>query len=283
MSGIVARAHRIGRATLSLFRIRLAEALQYRAAAVGNAAIGVFWALIMIMVYRVFFTLSDNAAVPGVSAGMTLAQAVGYVWLGQMLMVLPHQNVDGETVERINNGDIGLELCRPFPMYWHWFARIAASKVSALLLRGLLVLIVGLLMPRGWRMEPPASAAHLLCFVVSLFNALVLSVACGNLIYTVRLNVAWGQGPAFLLTAVAAFLSGGFMPLALMPEALQNFLLYQPFAGLLDIPSRLYLGMLAPGDAWFFWVVQWGWTLGLLIIGWLLMRRRLGNIVMQGG
>lgn len=47
---------------LALFRLRLAEALQYRLAALSGASISVFWAFLEIFVYTVFYAYGDNRA-----------------------------------------------------------------------------------------------------------------------------------------------------------------------------------------------------------------------------
>ena len=59
------------RACVALFKIRLAEQLQYRAAAFANSTIGVFWGIMQIVMLTVFYTYGDAS-----TAAISLPQAV---------------------------------------------------------------------------------------------------------------------------------------------------------------------------------------------------------------
>ncbi len=277
------RSPRPLRAALSVFRIEFIKGLQYRVAALSGAAISIFWALIEITVYIVFFTHADRASVPGISGGMTLAQAVSYSWLGQVLWALAPMSVGNDILVQIEKGDISVELLRPFHLYNHWFARSAAQRLTPLVFRGSAVLLAGLLAPAAYRLGAPASPAALLCTLASVGCAAVLGTSFANFMAAVRMNVEWGNGPMFIIMLLSGVLSGGYLPLKLWPDALQTFLLYQPFAGYLDIPMRLYLGLLPAGEAWLYWLMQLGWAAGFVLAGRLLMGHRLRNIVVQGG
>jgi ABC-2 type transport system permease protein len=271
------------RAALSVFRIQLREATQYRAAMMSGMTISVFWVLINLTVYIAFFTYGERVSLPGASGGMTLRDTVTYEWLAQFLIVIRFSTLSGVIAAQIEKGDIGVELLRPFPLYNMWFARNAAASVAQLPLRGGLILLVGLMMPAAYRWGPPASVPALACAVLSAALAVLLVTAFANFIAAVRMNVDWGNGPMSMAMLLGDVLSGGYLPLKLWPEFMQNFLLYQPFAGSIDIPIRLYLGFIAPGEAWFYCAVQIFWTLAFVALGRLLMRKRLKNIVVQGG
>lgn len=270
------------RAAWAIFRVKTAEAVQYRAAWLSGAATSVFWGLIEVTVYRVFFTYAvDRFAVN--TAALTLQQLVTYLWLTQFLFMMAPHNVENELLEKINSGDIGIELCRPMNLYAQWFAKTTAGRITPLLWRGVPVLLVGLLMPVGWRISGPASAAGLALMLVACVNALFLCAAYGTLVAVIRMNVDWGDGPMYMILLVGQVFSGAFLPLQLWPDVLQRVLLLQPFAGYLDIPLRLYLGTLPPHNAWAAFGLQWCWTLVFVALGWLLMRSRLHKTVVQGG
>ncbi|HKM18244.1 MAG TPA: hypothetical protein VJ064_08485, partial [Limnochordia bacterium] len=56
---------------------------------------GAFWALVEIIILIVFYTHSDRAEA-GATAGLSLRQAISYVWLGQCLFVLQPMSIDSE-------------------------------------------------------------------------------------------------------------------------------------------------------------------------------------------
>lgn len=267
---------------MSIFRIKTAEGLQYRMAGLAGASTSIFWAIIEIVVYTVFYYYAD--ARDNVSAaGLSLKQLISYVWLGQMLFVLQPFSIDGDILNMINRGDIGIEMCRPLDLYSNWFARTAASRLSPLLWRGKPVIIFALMMPEAYRLSPPASLISFICFVVSVLSALLLCTSFGMLANSLRLSVAWGDGPTYMIMLIGGVLSGNYLPLQLWPEFMQGFLLLQPFAGYLDIPLRFYLGTMAPVNIFWTLGLQTAWSLVFIAAGRALTARKLRNVIVQGG
>ena len=268
----------------SLFKIKTAENLQYRFAALSGATVSIFWALIEVAVLSVFFIYGQNAG--DRVNGMTLSQGVKYIWIAQFLFGLSATGVDGELLNKIVNGDVGVELCRPLDLYWHWFAGTAAGKAGAVGLRGTFTVVCGAaikLAGFGAGLGPPHSALHFILFLISILNAFLFGAAYGMFLTSVRMNVAWGDGPINLITVTGMVLSGGYFPLQLWPDFLQTFLRLQPFAGYLDTPARLYAGTVAADGAAPAIILQIAWTAVFIILGKTIMDRKLKRVVVQGG
>lgn len=270
------------KACFSIFRIKTAEGFQYRFAGLAGASTSIFWVLIEITVYTVFYTYT-NQKEAGLIAGLTLKQIVSYAWLTQLFFLMQPMSIDDEILSKINSGDVGIEMCRPLDLYFHWFAKIAASRLTPLFWRGSITLLVGMVMPLSYRISPPASVEGLICMLFSIASAFLLCAVFGMLVCTIRLNIAWGDGPTFIIMLVGGVLSGAYLPLQLWPKVMQGFLLIQPFAGYLDIPLRLYIGTMPASDAIWAIGLQIIWSIVFLVIGKLLMSKRLKSIVVQGG
>jgi len=267
------------RACLALFKIRVAERLQYRAAAVANASIGVFWGFIQIVMFTVFYTYGNAD-----SAALTLPQAISYAWLVQIfIMLLGSYNIDGELREKIVSGDVALELCRPLDLYSHWYARSAANRVGGFPYRAVITLAVAVLLPAAFGLSAPGSALGFAMFLLSICTAFLLAIAFSMLLITVRMGINWGDGPVWMLIIVAGVLSGTYLPLPLWPDFLQPVLMFQPFAGLLDIPLRLYVGNMPPSDALWAICIQLLWTAVFIALGKALMHRQTSRLIVQGG
>lgn len=258
------------------------EGLQYRLAALSGATIGIFYGLINITVLTIFYTRSDNPQA-GIAAGLTLADAVSYVWLAQFLVYMQFFAIDSELGQKIVNGDIGLELCRPMDLYGHWFAKSAASKVAPMILRSIPVVIVSVCLPMAYRLMPPASVWGLICMVISAASGFFLCVSYGMLMTAMRINVPWGDGPMYVMALVGNLMSGLYLPLRLWPDALQTFLRYQPFAGYLDLPVQFYIGTIDPTHLSEVLLIQWTWTAFFILLGRWIMKRQLRKIIVQGG
>ena len=271
--------HRTFRACGALFRIRVAECLQYRAAALGNASISVFWGLLQVVMFTVFYTYGNPD-----TAALSLVQAVTYVWLAQSLLGLIGQtDVDAVLREKITSGNVGIELCRPLDLYSHWFARTAANKVGSFPWRAAITLVAALIMPAAIRLSAPGSAMGFVMFLLSVGSAFLLCTAYSMLLTAVRLGLTWGEGPTYALGVVGNVLSGVYLPLLLWPDFMQSALRLQPFAGLMDIPFQLYIGTILPGDALSVISMQLFWVVVFMTMGKLLMHRRLSRLIVQGG
>lgn len=269
------------RACGSLFRIRLAEGLQYRISAISGTMVSVFWALLECVLFTVFYTYSENGSWN--NNGLSLAQTISYVWLAQGLFVLQTMSIDSEIMGKINNGDVGIELCRPLNLYTHWFVKSSAGKLGTSWLRSLATVLAGLLMPAGYALGGPASLPGLLCFLLSVIMAFVLCSAFAMLVTAIRLNITWGDGPTYILLLVSGILSGTYLPLRLWPDGLQTFLYLQPFGGFADIPVQLYIGSMAPAAALPAIGLQFIWSAVFIAAGRIIMMRKLNHIIVQGG
>ena len=278
-------ASRALRATLSawagIFRMTLRERMQYRIVLLSRITVNAFWGAVHATIMLVYFTLGTGA-----SQEMTAAQAVSYIWIGQILFNLQPGQYDGAVWEKIRSGDIGVELLRPLSLYGHWFMRSMAVRVAPFLIAIVPITLVGLAMPGGIALSGPASLAGLMGCVILTAGALVLGVAVQCFQYAMMSSHLWGPDVTNISTLIVQILSGAYLPLALWPDALQPFLRLQPFAGMWDLPLRAYLGM---GDAAGIagiagaLAIQLLWSAVIIAAGWLILRRSLRSIVIQGG
>jgi len=275
----IGQIRRTVKACVSLFKIRVAEHLQYRASAIASTSIGVFWGLLQIVMYTVFFTYGNTDNLP-----MTLSQAVSYAWLIQILLGLISGNdVEAEIREKIISGDVALELCRPLDLYALWFAKTAASRVGRSAWRMGFTLVIALIMPVMLRLSLPDSMIGFTFFLLSVCSAFMLNVAFSMVLTAVRLGLTWGEGPTQALSLLAIILGGAILPLQLWPDSIQRLLLFQPFAGMLDIPLRLYIGTMPQEDAIWAIGLQLIWMVIFIALGRGLMQRKLSQLIVQGG
>jgi len=103
------------------------------------------------------------------------------------------------------------------------------------------------------------------------------------LLTAVRMGLTWGEGPTWALLLLAGVLSGAYLPLQLWPDFLQPVLLLQPFAGVMDIPLRLYVGSMPLEDATWVIGLQLIWAIVFIVSGKVLMAQRIKGLIVQGG
>jgi ABC-2 type transport system permease protein len=73
------------------------------------------------------------------------------------------------------------------------------------------------------------------------------------------------------------------VPLPMFPAWAQPILAWLPFAGLVDLPFRIYTGHLPTNELVAVVARQVGWTIALVMLGRWLLARGLRRLVVQGG
>ncbi|HEU4732334.1 MAG TPA: ABC-2 family transporter protein [Kofleriaceae bacterium] len=257
--------------------------LQYRAAAIAGLWTQIVFGLVLIMIYEGFFRSGPAAARP-----MAFSQVTSYVWLGQALLAMLPWNTDPELRAMVRSGAVAYELCRPVDLYGLWYARAVAQRTAPTILRAVPMAVfamVGLpLLGLGaWRLAPPASLEAGAGFAASLASALALACALSTLIHVSLLWTIAADGAVIVVTTAVQFLSGILIPLPMFPEWAQPVLRWLPFAGLLDLPFRIYSGHIPPGELALVLGRQLGWTAVLVVVGRRLLARGLARVVVQGG
>lgn len=259
---------------LAILKGRLACLFQYRAAALAGLATQVFWGVVKVMILTAFY--AQSAAPQPIS----LAQAITFIWLGQALLQLLPWNIDKEIEAQVKNGNVAYELIRPLDLYWLWFFRSLAMRLIPTLLRSIpLFLLAGLF----FGLAMPISWIAGLAFGVSLIFSALLSSAITTLVIISLFWTISGEGIQRLLPHFMMLLSGMVVPLPLFPDWMQPFLNIQPIRGILDIPSRLYTGVIPIDEVVYYLGFQLLWSLIFVVGGKILVKKAVKQFVIQGG
>ena len=263
---------------LSFFRLRLAMGLQYRVAALAGLTTQFFWGFMLIGAYRAFYE-SNPAAFP-----MTFQAMVSYIWLQQAFLAFFNTwRYDNDIFALITDGGISYELARPVSLYQMWYAKNLAMRISEAALRFAPVLLLAVLLPHPFRLGKPASLPHLLLFLLTMMIGLLLMVAFLMILYGLCMRTISPTGIRLFIPAIAEFLSGQIIPLPFFPEKMRQVLELLPFAGMQNVPLRIYSGDLSGEPMIIAVVLQIFWLGVFLILGKLLFRVTERRAVVQGG
>ncbi|MDA1191358.1 MAG: ABC-2 family transporter protein [Candidatus Poribacteria bacterium] len=258
----------------AILSARFRTLLQYRAAAIAGLTTQVFWGWIRVMIFEAFY-LSSASEQP-----INLADVITYIWLGQALFRFIPWDVEKDIQQMIRDGNVAYEMLRPVDVYWLWFSRVAAMRLAPTMLRAvpmaaMAVLFFGMTLPPSW------SAFGAWCLATC--GAVVLACAITTCVTITLMWTVSGLGITRLLPGIVMALSGMSIPIPLLPDALQPILLALPFAGLIDMPFRLYLGNLPPNAVWWTLAIQGAWSLAFIALGRWLWSRGSRRLVVQGG
>lgn len=258
----------------AIFLCRISALFQYRAAALAGLSTQLFWGFVKVMILTAFYAGSTSVQ------PLSLAQAISFTWLSQALLQLLPWNLDKELEAQVKTGNVAYELLRPLDLYWLWFVRALAMRILPTIMRAIPVFIVsGLFLD----LSAPVSLNAAVAFLVSLLFGSWVAAAITTLVIISLFWTISGEGVQRLMPSVALLFSGMIVPLPLFPDWAQSFLNLQPFRCVIDIPCRLYTGVIPVGDAPYYMALQIAWALILIAVGRVLMRKAVSRMVIQGG
>jgi len=262
----------------AIFRLRFNMGLQYRIAAFAGILTQFVWGFMECFVYRAFYE-TNPAAFP-----MAFSAVIDYIWLKEaFLSFFTVWMMDYEIFGLILNGDIAYELCRPIFIYDMWFAKNIANRLSRAVLRFLPILTVAFLLPQPFRISLPDNFPIFFWFFVTMVLGLLITVAFCMLVYLFAFFTVSPEGVKLLFISVVEFFSGAVIPLPFFPERIKTIFALLPFAGMQNVPLRIYSGDLVGKEMAFAIILQVFWLTTFLILGKGLCKMAERRIIIQGG
>ena len=274
----------LARPYTAAFASRFLLTLQYRAAAFAGFMTQCWWGAIKVRVYAAFYASSPAAA----AAPISLGQVITYTWLAQAFLALAPWSCDPDIAEQARSGSVGYDRLRPVDTYWLWYARAGGWMTSRAVPRAaLMFMLAGVALPlaglQQWSWAPPPNLAQAALFVLSMPLVVALASAMVMLLNVAVVAILNDRGVNSLLSPLVIVLSGNLIPLAIFPDWMHAALFVQPFAGLVDIPFRIYSGNLVGATAWAGIGLQAFWAVVLAAAGRAWMVRVMKRLSMQGG
>lgn len=263
---------------LSFFRIRFINGLQYRAAAYAGIATQFAWGFMELLLFSAFYKANPSAFPMGFS------QLASYIWLQQAFLALfMTWFLEGDIFALISSGNIAYELCRPMDLYSMWYVKNTASRASKAVLRCMPILLVATFLPKPFNLALPISITNFAVFLLSLTLGFFVVVAFSMLIYILTIYTLSPTGIRIVAISLVEFLSGAVIPLPFLPLKIKNVLRLLPFASMQDTPLRVYSGNISGQELVYSLILQATWLVLLVVIGKVLMKKALKNVVVQGG
>jgi ABC-2 type transport system permease protein len=230
------------RAALAIWRVSLAEMLQYR----GEVALWAVWGI----VYPAVALAMWNAALDGADSGSELRGFGPSDFAAYFLfvMVAGHFTVAWDAFEMgwlVRTGRLSAALLRPILPIWRSVGDNIAYKTLTL------VILIPIWIVFAWITRPniTAGAGQLAIGGVALLLAAVLNYLWG---YNIALLAFWTTRT----DAISEFWFGGSLvfggrlaPLALLPGILQVVAYVLPFRWIIWFPAEVLMGRIGTGDA----------------------------------
>ncbi|MDP8922666.1 MAG: ABC-2 family transporter protein [Chloroflexota bacterium] len=261
---------------LTLFRLSLQEAIQYR---VESAIYFLYDVLPPIMMAFVWLTAYEGQeSVAGFSLSQMLVYTVGVMILRAMLTAHVEWAIDHE----VRQGILSTYLVKPINVWAQWFV----SELAWKMVRGMLIapVLLGCLIWLGGELAlPPLDAGRIALLVVSLVLAYLV---CFTLKLCLGMLTFWTtdiNGIMTLYEVVVAVFGGVLVPLALLPAPLYAVALALPLRAIYDVPLTIVLGRLDGPALWWSLLSQVAWLVVLALLARYLWRHGLRRYEAVGG
>lgn len=262
----------------AFFKIKFITGLQYRAAAVAGILTQFFFGFVFIMVYYAFYESNSS------NGPMEFQNLVSYIWLQQAFFALTYVfHREKDIVSMIKDGNVAYELCRPGNLFFKWYSRILASKLTSMALRFLPVILISFFLPYPFNLSLPNSFLHLLAFLITLIFSALLITAIVSVLHLCMFYTIDSEGILNFFRVIAELFSGGIVPVLFLPNILQKISNFLPFQYIGDVPFRLYVGQIDLNMFFNIVLVQIFWILIFILIGYIMSKKISKKIVIQGG
>lgn len=213
-------------------------------------------------------------------AGYTAVQMTTYVILSRMLSSQFSGGINYELSNWIRTGKIGTELLRPISLFFTLFAKRVGEFVFFAIFKGAPIAVICFLVLGGVR---PAGAWNFVMFLVSTCLSIGIMFFFEFMVGLCAFYTNHSYSLAYVKSSLLSILSGGVVPLFLLPEGISKALDYLPFAEMVSVPVNIYLGKYLPNEMWQFVGLQAAWILILWMAAHIFYSCAIRRIVVQGG
>ena len=215
----------------------------------------------------------------GEIAGLTLNTTLSYILLAQVFGPLTDVDLIFEFGFNLREGGIIHQLLRPINFLAMYYAQNVGNLATHMVLQIPLALVATFVFGLKWPTDPSVWAAFLISALLG-YTALYFFVFCVACL-TFYTTEVWGLGVLFF--GMSLFLSGGLVPLVMMPGWLQTIVLSIPFAQALAVPISILTGITPLSQVPHVWLIQAAWVLGLWLFSNLFFRIAIRKVTVQGG
>ena len=231
--------------------------------------------LVQVCVWRALLTAGPVTTGSGV---VTLKEMTTYVVVSSMIGTLLTVNVIPNLNDRINNGQIGMDLLKPVNFQAYSFANMLGQNMFSFLFQMLPILAVGIIFVR---MDFP-SIPNFLFFLLTMINAIIIAfqVNFGMGLIGFWYMRGWQSTIIWILNRL---FSGAYIPLWFFPQILVTISYFLPLRLMYFAPISIFLGTVTPLDCLYIILQQFGWMIvlyGVIMITW---RAAIKKLVIQGG
>ncbi len=212
--------------------------------------------------------------------GFTLSEMVTYIAVGWIARSFYFSDIDTEIDELVRSGQVSVFLLRPVNFHLMLLSQAAGESMFRIaFFTGPIALAVLWLFP----VSLPAGAAAAILFSVATLFSFIIMAEINFIIGVLAFFTKSIQGIARAKYMLLQLFSGLLMPLAFFPDWFRVALEVLPFKNITYVPLQIYLGKVSAADMGPILLNQIAWTLALVGLSQVLLKKALRRLTLQGG
>lgn len=190
-------------------------------------------------------------------ADMPLEMMLTYMVIA-MLMAEYVSGAGNELAEQIREGNIAIELLRPYTILYKLVAIDLGIKATSVIRSTLPMFIVAFLFIG---VQFPPSAESFFLFLISAILGMLLGTQIDLMVGVLAFWTVNIWGLSVFKESVIRFFSGALIPISLFPLWFRTFSQYMPFQSMIYVPVSIYTGSISGNSAYIAISVQFLWLL----------------------
>ena len=188
--------------------------------------------------------------------------------------------VGNELAENIKEGQVAIELMRPYDMIFKMFAVDVGEKVMYLIQGTIpMILTAYFFMDLSF----PKSPETMLLFIVSALVGIWIGTFFDFLVGVLAFWTVNVWGVRVLKESLITFFSGALVPITLFPDWLRTITEFLPFQAMVYLPVSIYSGLITGTEAYMALGVQLFWLISLYVLVRVIWSQAIKQITIFGG
>lgn len=262
---------------LSLIRMGILEAMQYRLGIVIMIIGNLLYLIVVYFLWKAIFASS----IIGTVNGMTFTDTLIYLVLAAAIFnFMEMYDIVWHIGNCIRSGNIVLELLKPiqYKKYLFWF--YSGRFVINFLFTFLPTFIIVIMLTKG----EIKIGINLLFFMISILMSVFINYCIDFFVGTICFYTESIWGINIMKQVIVLLLSGATIPLAFFPTALRNIAYYLPFQSIYNAPLSLLINGNVPiKEIIFTLVTQFVWCVLASVISNIFWKISMKKITVNGG
>lgn len=212
--------------------------------------------------------------------GTTLSQMVTYILLVRLASILTSSTIARVLSNRIRDGAIATDFVSPISMKGRWLCADLGNN----LFRVLVVLVpIAMICAILWGIQPPASVAHGVGSIVSLFLGCMLAFEYSYILGLISFWLLRNPFYKWHFRNIEQIFAGTYFPLWFYPEWLEKITRCLPFRYFSYEATAVYLGKVSEPQIREVILMQILWIAVLLIVESIVWYGARRKVIVQGG